>query len=120
MPPLKELEPSEFSSLAADSSTFVLDVRNFEAFGGQHIPGAYSIDIDSNFPTISGWLLPPEKDILLVSEGYEQAVEASIELRRVGLDRIYGYLVEVSMHGLRQVCLQDMYHSYLLMNCIIA
>ena len=93
MPPLKELEPFEFSSLAADTSTFVLDVRNFEAFGGQHIPGAYSIDIDSNFPTFSGWLLPPEKDILLVSEGYEQAVEASIQLRRVGLDRIYGYLV---------------------------
>ncbi len=90
--PLEELETSIFSSLAAGNNVLVLDVRNFEAFGGQHVPGAYSIDIDSNFPTFAGWLLPPEKDILLVSEGYGQAVEASIQLRRVGLDRVYGYL----------------------------
>jgi rhodanese-related sulfurtransferase len=70
----------------------VLDVRNFEAFGGQHVLGAYSIDINGNFPTFAGWLLPPEKDILLVSEGYGQAAEASRQLHRVGLDRVHGYL----------------------------
>ncbi len=92
LPSLKELEPSIFSSLAADNNFLVLDVRNFEAFGGQHVPGAYSIDINGNFPTFAGWLISPQKDILLVSEGYAQAVQASRQLQRVGLDRIYGYL----------------------------
>ena len=90
---LEELEISAFSSLAERNNTLVLDVRNFEAFGGQHVPGAYSIDIDGNFPTFAGWLLPPDKDILLVAEGYGQAVEASIQLHRVGLDRVHGYLI---------------------------
>ncbi|HML25441.1 MAG TPA: rhodanese-like domain-containing protein, partial [Methanomethylovorans sp.] len=84
LPSLKELEPSAFSPLTADNNFLVLDVRNFEAFGGQHVPGAYSIDIDGNFPTFAGWLLPPDKDILLVCEGYGQAMEASRQLHRVG------------------------------------
>lgn len=92
LPSLEELEPLVFSSLTADNNVLVLDVRNFEAFGGQHVPGAYSIDIDGNFPTFAGWLLPPDKDILLVCEGYGQAVEVSRQLHRVGLDRVYGYL----------------------------
>jgi hydroxyacylglutathione hydrolase len=93
LPSLEELETSAFFFLVESNNALVLDVRNFEAFGGQHVPGAYSIDIDSNFPTFAGWLLPPEKDILLVAEGYGQAVEASIQLRRVGLDRVHGYLL---------------------------
>ncbi|MCC7576810.1 MAG: MBL fold metallo-hydrolase, partial [Methanomethylovorans sp.] len=92
LPSLEDLEPPVFSSLSADHDFLVLDVRNFEAFGGQHVLGAYSIDINGNFPTFAGWLLPPEKDILLVSEGYGQAAEASRQLHRVGLDRVHGYL----------------------------
>ncbi|WP_340819185.1 rhodanese-like domain-containing protein [Methanolobus sp. WCC4] len=76
----------------------ILDVRSFESFGGQHIPGAYNIDLNSNFPTYSGWLLPPEKDILLVTDNYFQALDACIQLHRIGMDRIAGYLEE-GMYG---------------------
>jgi rhodanese-related sulfurtransferase len=72
----------------------VLDVRSFESFGGQHIPDSYNIDINSNFPTYAGWLIPPEKNILLVSDNYTQAFDACQQLYRVGLDKVEGYLEE--------------------------
>ena len=47
---------------------------------------------DSNFSTFGGWLLPPDKSILLVAYDSEKAREAAAQLRRVGFDRIVGYL----------------------------
>ncbi|SFM41414.1 MBL fold metallo-hydrolase [Methanolobus profundi] len=90
------LDNDRFKEKMKDS--IILDVRSFESFGGQHIPQAYNIDLNSNFPTYAGWLLPPEKDILLVTDSYSQAFEACKQLHRVGHDRITGYL-EGGMYG---------------------
>ncbi len=92
----KPLDNETFSEKMKKS--IVLDVRSFESFGGQHIPGAYSIDLNSNFPTYAGWLLPPEKDILLVSDNYLHAFDACNQLHRVGMDGFKGYL-EGGMYG---------------------
>ena len=70
----------------------VLDIRPYEAFGGQHVPGAYHIDFGGNFSTFAGWVLPPDADILLASQSPIQSEEAVVHLRRVGLDRTIGYL----------------------------
>ena len=94
LPELKALNNDEFRKLMDESDQIVLDVRCFESFGGQHIPNAYSIDIKSNFATFAGWLLPPEKNILLVTDSYDQAINARMWLRRVGLDSVIGYLEE--------------------------
>ena len=50
------------------------------------------MEVDGNFSTFAGWILPPDKEILLVTDSPEQAREAVIQLRRVGLDRTIGYL----------------------------
>ena len=86
------LSADDFEAKLADGETIVLDIRTYEAFGGQHIPGAYHIDVGGNFATFAGWTLPPDKDILLVSLIPEHAAEATMWLRRVGLDRVRGYL----------------------------
>ncbi|MBP2030145.1 glyoxylase-like metal-dependent hydrolase (beta-lactamase superfamily II)/rhodanese-related sulfurtransferase [Methanohalophilus levihalophilus] len=91
-PDVESLNPKQFRELSLDSSTIVLDVRSFGAFGGEHIPGAFNIDLASNFSMWAGWLLPPDRDILLVADDYNQITEASVLLHRVGLDRIRGYL----------------------------
>jgi rhodanese-related sulfurtransferase len=75
-----------------EKKTIVVDIRSYEAFGGQHIPGSYHIDFGGNFATFAGWVLPPDTDILLVAESGHQADEAVVWLRRVGLDRAVGYL----------------------------
>ncbi len=67
-------------------------MRSYEAFGGQHIPGAWNIDFGGNFATFAGWVLPPDHDLLLVADSPARAGEAAVHLRRVGLDRIVGFL----------------------------
>ena len=114
LPALEELEPENFNTAvkyqelspeiiknwdlktkmesAKFENTLVLDVRSYEAFGGQHIPGSYHIDVTGNFSTFAGWILPTNFNILLVTDKIEQAEEAVVGLRRVGLDRVIGYL----------------------------
>ena len=89
---LMPLDPLTFKSKIETRSTVVLDIRSYEAFGGQHIPGAYHIDFGGNFATFAGWIIPPDKTILLVSESTKQAERAVIWLRRVGLDNTIGFL----------------------------
>lgn len=98
LPPLKAIPPDDFRKLVGDPQNIVLDIRCYEAFGGRHIPGAYSIDLNSNFGTFSGWLLPPDRNILLVTDSPENVPEAVVWLHRVDLDRIIGFL-EGGMHA---------------------
>ena len=90
--PLAALGPEAFMKKAQKKNTVVLDIRGYGAFGGQHVPGAYHIDFNGNFATFAGWIIPEKADILLVTETDEEVCEATIWLRRVGLDRVVGYL----------------------------
>jgi rhodanese-related sulfurtransferase len=92
LPEAAPLTPVAFRDKAAGDSSVVLDTRTFEAFGGLHVPGSFHIDFRGNFATFAGWIMPPDRDILLVSETPEQVQEATVWLRRVGLDRTIGYL----------------------------
>ncbi|MBN2863233.1 MAG: rhodanese-like domain-containing protein, partial [Bacteroidales bacterium] len=56
------------------------------------ISGSWHLDLSGNFPTFSGWVLPFKKDILVVSEDHHKAMESLLWARRVGIDRIIGYL----------------------------
>jgi rhodanese-related sulfurtransferase len=101
----KELNPAMFKEKITSGKSVVLDVRRYDAFSGQHITGSYNIDISGNFATFAGWVLPPEKDILLVTDNLEQVHEAARWLHRVGIDKVMGYLYggmfEWSKHGLQ-------------------
>jgi len=92
MPQLQEFTETQFHARMKNPGTLVLDTRSYLAFGGQHIPGAWNIDLNGNFPIFSGWVLPPGEEILLVAEDRKQAVEATVWARRVGVDPIAGYL----------------------------
>lgn len=95
---VKAFDNNDFREHADRSDYAILDVRSFESFGGQHIKNSYHIDLNSNFATYAGWLMPPENNILLVTDNYEQMLKACVQLHRVGLDRIKGYL-EDGMYG---------------------
>jgi hydroxyacylglutathione hydrolase len=81
-----------FARRAREAGTVVLDIRPFDAFGGQHIPGAWNIDINGNFATFAGWTLPVHGEILLVADSASSVQTATVWLRRVGLDAVTGYL----------------------------
>ncbi|NMB79575.1 MAG: rhodanese-like domain-containing protein, partial [Methanomicrobiales archaeon] len=73
------------------------------AFSGLHIPGSWHIDLAGTFATQAGWVLPPDREIFLVAENRDQALGATLELRRVGFDRVVGFLAggirPWAMHG---------------------
>jgi glyoxylase-like metal-dependent hydrolase (beta-lactamase superfamily II)/rhodanese-related sulfurtransferase len=92
LPDLEAISASEFSQKIKSSQTQVIDVRPLAAYCRQHIPKCWHIDLSGNFPTYAGWLLPADTDFLLLAEDDKQAFEANLWARRVGIDRIKGYL----------------------------
>ena len=86
------MAPAAFRKAVEKEDALVLDVRAYESFGGQHVPGAWHVDFGGNFATFAGWVLPPDREILLVVDSAPQAADAAVWLRRVGLDRVVGYL----------------------------
>jgi rhodanese-related sulfurtransferase len=93
----RPLSPSEVNQLSKEGVT-ILDGRDYLAFGGAHVPGAWNIDMAGNFQTFSGWVLPPDKPVVLVLEDGSRVPEAVAMLRRVGLDQVAGWL-EGGMHA---------------------
>jgi hydroxyacylglutathione hydrolase len=91
-PDVPALSPQAFAEKMRGGNTVVLGLHNYAGFGGLHIPGSYHIDIGGNFSTFAGWVIPPDRDILLVTDNPLQVPDAAVMLRRVGLDRIAGYL----------------------------
>lgn len=92
LPVMEELMPAQFKLRMTDPEIAVLDVRSYTAFAGLHLEGTWHLDLDGNFPTFAGWVLPTDKDILLVADTYDDAVKARTWARRVGVDRIVGCL----------------------------
>jgi rhodanese-related sulfurtransferase len=92
LPTMKELSAIQFEQRIQDSSILVLDTRGYHGFASQHLPGVWHLDLNGNFPTFAGWVLPTDKDVLLVADDYHKALEANTWARRVGVDRIIGYL----------------------------
>ncbi|HOC69900.1 MAG TPA: MBL fold metallo-hydrolase [Candidatus Hydrogenedentes bacterium] len=91
LPTPQRLTPAALEKLL-DTKHTLLDPRDYSAFGGAHIPGAWNIDAKHNFSTFAGWLLPPDQPIVLIPASDEQVPELTIMLRRVGLDNVVGYL----------------------------
>ncbi len=86
------LSPDQFSAMMAENGTVVIDTRRYDAFSAAHIPGAVNLDRENNFPTFAGWIVPPDHRILLVLHTAAQVNETVLMLRRVGLDRVHGFL----------------------------
>ena len=92
LPHMKALNTEDFKEMIEKGNVAVVDTRSYLAFGSQHIPDSWSLDSEGNLPTFAGWVLPIDKDILLVSDSFEEAEESNVWLRRVGQDRVVGYL----------------------------
>lgn len=83
--------PQEFLKLSR-ADHVVVDTRDQLAFGAAHIPGAYGLSLKGNFATFSGWVLPPDKPVLLVMEDSKDMQAVLKALYSVGVDHVTGYL----------------------------
>ncbi len=89
--PVKPLDVAQVQE-GIDLGHVVLDTRSYLAFAAGHIPNSYSISLEGNLATFAGWVIPPEKDILLVLEQERDLPRVADALYSVGLDHISGYL----------------------------
>jgi len=92
LPEMEELAPALFRERMSDPGIAVLDTRGYHSFAGQSIRDAWHLDLNGNFPTFAGWVLPTDKDILLIADDHKKALETVTWARRAGVDRITGYL----------------------------
>jgi hydroxyacylglutathione hydrolase len=92
VPILPPLPLEGFRERMRDPDTILLDTRSLLAFGGGHIEGAINIGLGSYFPNWIGWMIDPERSLLLVLESEREVCPVAEHLFRLGYDRVVGYL----------------------------
>jgi glyoxylase-like metal-dependent hydrolase (beta-lactamase superfamily II)/rhodanese-related sulfurtransferase len=70
----------------------ILDVRNADEYGAQHIPGSLNIGLGGQFASWAGALIDTETPLVIVAESAEKTDEAVMRLARVGIESVKGFL----------------------------
>lgn len=89
-------EPRRLALAAFDAwherGAAVLDLRAASTFADGHLPGSLAVGLEGSHSSWVGWLLEPERPLLLVADEPVQARESGIELARIGYDQVVGVL----------------------------
>src|SRR5260370_808149 len=85
--------PKAFKDAIEKEVGILVDVRNMLAFGGGHITGALNIAGTPILSIWAGWLLDPEKPILLVLEEDDDLEKILRLFVRTGYTKFTGYLI---------------------------
>jgi hydroxyacylglutathione hydrolase len=79
--------------MVAEKKSQLVDTRTMLAFGGGHIEGALNIAATPVLSIWAGWLLDPEKPVLLVLDSDSDAEKVAQLFVRTGYTKFAGYLV---------------------------
>ena len=86
------LSPAEFKKAVADTANVLVDTRHLLAFGGGHITGAINIGAGGPLSIQAGWMLEPDRPLLLVIESDAQLTTVLHHFARTGFNKFAGYL----------------------------
>ena len=88
----RRLEPQALEGALARKDV-VIDLRRSDEFAAGHVPGSINIPLKKSFASYSGWVVPYDRDLFLLSAGSDdaQARHATAELAMIGLDRVVGW-----------------------------
>jgi hydroxyacylglutathione hydrolase len=92
LPVVPALPIGKFSKEVEIGERVLVDTRHMLAFGGGHISGALSIGATPMLTIWAGWLLDPERSILLVLEKDSAVEEVTSLFVRAGFTKFAGYL----------------------------
>jgi len=93
LPSVRGLPPKFFQEAIEQKNNVLIDTRMMLAFGGGHIQGALNIGGRPMLSIWAGWLLDPEKPLLLVLDSDEKLDEIVRFFVRTGYTKFAGYLV---------------------------
>ncbi|MDO8689976.1 MAG: rhodanese-like domain-containing protein, partial [Dehalococcoidia bacterium] len=68
------------------------DSRPGPVFAACHVPGSYGAPLRDAFASWVGWVVPPDRPLILVSVGTEAHHEMARQLVGIGYDDLAGYL----------------------------
>jgi hydroxyacylglutathione hydrolase len=80
------------AALAQDDGTLIVDLRAPAEHVLAHIPGSVSIPTGSSFGTWLGWVVDPDRPLVLLLEDPADWDDAVRQALRVGYERIQGHL----------------------------
>src|SRR5213592_1455537 len=92
LPRVPALPPKAFKDAIENNASVLVDTRMMLAFGGGHIPGALNIGGSPILSIWAGWMLNPEKPILLVLENDDDLERIVRLFVRTGYTKFAGYL----------------------------
>ncbi|WP_446226193.1 MBL fold metallo-hydrolase [Nocardia sp. IBHARD005] len=90
-PTLAPLTSEQASKLIADGAQ-VVDTRPAADFAAGHLPGALSITLRPVFGTWLGWLVDPDRPVIIVRDSSQDHVDIAWEAAKVGFDTLVGEL----------------------------
>ncbi|KHJ70337.1 MBL fold metallo-hydrolase [Rhodococcus sp. Chr-9] len=90
-PALTPLSTDEIDDLVADGAQLV-DVRAAADYAAGHIPGALSITLRPVFATWLGWLVDPNRPVIIVRDVVQDPDDIAWEAAKVGFDSLAGEL----------------------------
>ncbi len=93
LPRVPGLPPKAFKTAIEKGAGVLVDVRHMLAFGGGHIAGALNIGGTPILSIWAGWMLDPQKPILLVLENDDDLEKIVRLFVRTGYTRFAGYLI---------------------------
>jgi hydroxyacylglutathione hydrolase len=93
LPHVPGLPPKAFKEAIDKKAGVLVDVRSMLAFGGGHISGALNIGGTPILSIWAGWMLDPEKSILLVMESDDDLERIVRLFVRTGYTKFAGYLI---------------------------
>ena len=91
LPQPKRLTTKELKGLADKDNSVLLDTRERNEYAAGHIPGSLLSPLNKQFNTVAGSYITEDEDIYLVVNGH-QLEEAVLDLYRIGLDKVAGYV----------------------------
>ncbi|MFC5818640.1 rhodanese-like domain-containing protein [Nonomuraea sp. NPDC050478] len=87
-PPMPAVRVPELD--AAPEGSHVVDIRPRGVQARGMLPGSTGIELDEDFGSWTGWLLPYAEPITLVAEPGQDVTEAVTQLAQIGIDTVRG------------------------------
>ncbi|HSH00749.1 MAG TPA: rhodanese-like domain-containing protein [candidate division Zixibacteria bacterium] len=100
LPEPSEISAEEISALIIDKSHAILDTRSWEAYSAGHLPGSLFAPLNSQFNTVAGCYVTEDQRLYLICEK-SRVDEAVVDLIRIGLDNIVGWISPEALESYR-------------------
>lgn len=86
---IKNLDAQAFGQIAAQSSTYVLDVRTSDEFAAGHLPNAHNIDVESSTFATEIAKLDKKATYAVYCQSGRRSALAVAQMEKAGFEHIY-------------------------------